>query len=88
MRGEDVSDVRLTYGIARVVAPPHRPELARKGYKRTMVLPSWADALDHVYDLLEELDGHGRTLNSVAITALEIANRNHDRHQAAVAGGQ
>lgn len=74
-------EVRLTYGVARVVAPPHRPELARKGYKRTLVMPSWIDALDYVDNLHEELHEHGRTLNSVAITALEIADRNHDRHQ-------
>lgn len=83
-----MSEVRLTYGVARVKAPPHRPDLARKGYKRTVVMPSWHDALDEVYDRLEELAEHGRTLNSVAITALEIADRNHDRHRAAVAEGR
>lgn len=76
-----MSEVRLTYGVARVVAPPNRPELARKGYKRTVVMPSWQDALDEVHARLKELAEHGRAMNSVTITDLEIANRNYDRHQ-------
>jgi len=74
-------EVRLTYGVARVVAPPHRPDLARKGYKRTLVLPSWHDALDYAYERLEEAAENGRAINTLTITDLEIANRNYDRHQ-------
>lgn len=72
-----MTEVRLTYSIARVPGLPNRPETLRPGYKRTLICSSWRAALDHIDDLAERLAAEGRRINQATITDLDVADRQH-----------